>query len=267
MGKSGAIYEVDLVLLAIYAGWRGHAWLAIILVALSAQLGLHNAFFIAPILFMGRHRRASLKLLLFLALYTGLTLWAFKLSKSKSFMGYVECTIGCHVFIHDLRPNIGLWWYMFIEMFDHFRPLFLGVFQLLPWAFIVPGATRLNEDPLMLVWFISAVLSVTKPYPTVADIGLSMQLLLLHPVLLDKCQKVLKVALIVGGAVGYLLPIVWYYWMIQGSGNSNFYYAATLAVNAVQMVTCVCVTAEYMKMQVESDNPEIKQVSGRLYQK
>ena len=29
----------------------------------------------------------------------------------------------------DLTPNVGMWWYFFTEMFDHFRPFFLGVFQ------------------------------------------------------------------------------------------------------------------------------------------
>lgn len=29
----------------------------------------------------------------------------------------------------DLTPNVGMWWYFFNEMFDHFRPFFRGVFQ------------------------------------------------------------------------------------------------------------------------------------------
>ena len=29
----------------------------------------------------------------------------------------------------DLTPNTGLWWYFFTEMFDHFRPFFLMVFN------------------------------------------------------------------------------------------------------------------------------------------
>lgn len=31
--------------------------------------------------------------------------------------------------VQDLTPNIGLYWYFFIEMFDHFRNFFLLVFQ------------------------------------------------------------------------------------------------------------------------------------------
>jgi hypothetical protein len=29
----------------------------------------------------------------------------------------------------DLSPNVGLWWYFFTEMFDHFRPFFLAIFS------------------------------------------------------------------------------------------------------------------------------------------
>ena len=29
----------------------------------------------------------------------------------------------------DLTPNTGLWWYFFTEMFDHYRPFFLVVFN------------------------------------------------------------------------------------------------------------------------------------------
>lgn len=31
--------------------------------------------------------------------------------------------------VSDLTPNVGMWWYFFTEMFDHFRGFFLGVFQ------------------------------------------------------------------------------------------------------------------------------------------
>ncbi len=42
------------------------------------------------------------------------------------------------LFIPDLTPNIGLYWYFFIEMFEQFRSLFLFVFQMLAFAFVGP---------------------------------------------------------------------------------------------------------------------------------
>lgn len=40
--------------------------------------------------------------------------------------------------IPDLTPTIGLGWYFFIEMFDHFRAFFVGVFQLHILAYVAP---------------------------------------------------------------------------------------------------------------------------------
>ena len=31
--------------------------------------------------------------------------------------------------VSDLTPNVGLNWYFFTEMFDHFRSFFVGAFQ------------------------------------------------------------------------------------------------------------------------------------------
>lgn len=41
---------------------------------------------------------------------------------------WVSQTWGAAFQLQDLEPNIGLWWYFFTEMFDHFRPFFLVVF-------------------------------------------------------------------------------------------------------------------------------------------
>lgn len=40
--------------------------------------------------------------------------------------------------IPDLTPTIGLGWYFFIEMFDHFRSFFVGVFQLHILSYLAP---------------------------------------------------------------------------------------------------------------------------------
>lgn len=43
---------------------------------------------------------------------------------------FLTSTYGVQLLLTDLTPNIGLWWYFFIEMFDSFRNFFLGVFWL-----------------------------------------------------------------------------------------------------------------------------------------
>jgi phosphatidylinositol glycan class U len=43
---------------------------------------------------------------------------------------FLAATYGVRLLLPDLTPNVGLWWYFFIEMFDSFREFFLGVFWL-----------------------------------------------------------------------------------------------------------------------------------------
>ena len=40
--------------------------------------------------------------------------------------------------VPELTPNMGLFWYLFLEMFDHFREFFILVFQLNAFFYIIP---------------------------------------------------------------------------------------------------------------------------------
>lgn len=47
--------------------------------------------------------------------------------------------------MRDLRPNIGLWWYFFIEIFNDFRTFFLFVFHAQTAVFAIPIAVKLRS--------------------------------------------------------------------------------------------------------------------------
>lgn len=44
--------------------------------------------------------------------------------------------------ITDLTPNLGLWWYFFMEMFDHFRDFFLLTFNVHVACYVLPFAIK-----------------------------------------------------------------------------------------------------------------------------
>lgn len=46
--------------------------------------------------------------------------------------------------VPDLTPNIGLFWYFFAEMFEHFRLFFLFVFQINVFFYTVPLSIKLK---------------------------------------------------------------------------------------------------------------------------
>ena len=257
LGASAQMYESALVITAVYSAFCGHNLSASLTLSMATAMQIQNAYFFIPICMMMRGRVTGKVFLFTFSLFI-IGCLAFSQSKARSVSDYVMCTVGCQVLLHDLRPNIGLWWYLFVEMFEHFRPLFLAVFQLLPAAFIIPAAIRFRSEPLFLVWYVSSVLAVLKPYPTVGDIGLSIALLGLHPRTVSALDpRLVKSIGFASLFVLYLLPINWYYWIIQGSGNSNFYYAATLAVNAIQMIVSVKVTEKHLHLMVRSWNPKL----------
>jgi GPI-anchor transamidase subunit U len=53
--------------------------------------------------------------------------WGATYVDSYVLSGFVIDILG-RLTVPDLTPNVGLWWYFFTEMFDHFRSFFLMVF-------------------------------------------------------------------------------------------------------------------------------------------
>lgn len=94
-----------------------------------------------------------------------------------------------------------MWWYFFTEMFDHFRPFFVGVFhvcppcrpsrateaheQLHPIIYVVPLATRLRHDPLLAIMVTTGLFATWKSYLSLGDLGLWAGLLSCFPEVVD----------------------------------------------------------------------------------
>jgi phosphatidylinositol glycan class U len=89
---------------------------------------------------------------------------------------FLSATYGVRLLLPDLTPNVGLWWYFFIEMFDSFREFFLGVFWLHA-ASYMPGLTiRLHKQPLFVACTLTGVFAIFTPYPSIADAALYLSL-------------------------------------------------------------------------------------------
>jgi len=147
---------------------------------------------------------------------------------------FVYSTYGFHLTYPDMTPNVGVFWYFFIEIFDHFRVFFLWVFQMNAFFYVFPFSILFRDHPIAMFQSLLAMMAIFKPYPTYADAGLWMSMLPMwyfcHPfmrtVLPTAC--VLLATFVTG-------PILWHLWIIAGSANSNFYFAITLAYNTGQM--------------------------------
>lgn len=83
----------------------------------------------------------------------------------------------CSLNHRDLQPNIGLFWYFFTEMFEHFRPLFLFSFQMNATVlYLVPLTIKLHKQPIFLATILIALTSIFRSYPCIGDIAFYMAL-------------------------------------------------------------------------------------------
>lgn len=157
--------------------------------------------------------------------YTGLYIYAsYLIAGSWKFLQSTYMTI---IVLKDLTPNMGLWWYYFVEMFSFFRPFFIAVFQLFLISFSLPITIRFYSYPLFAITSIVGIVALFKPYPEAGDLGLYLSLLPLFKPVLDRVKYTLPAsfALLYSAA---LAPTFYNLWIYLGSGNSNFFYAITL---------------------------------------
>ena len=166
---------------------------------------------------------------------------SFIITASWQFLDNVYLTI---ILFKNPIPNIGLWWYIFIEMFENYTSFYLIVFNVYTWIFILPFTIRFFQyknnkitsllgDSFLAVILCLCWISFIKPYPILGDLGIVLSLL---PILNDTIVQYCKLKYITGMTliIGLLLaPIFYYIWIVLGTGNANFFYSITLIWGAI----------------------------------
>ncbi|VDN05144.1 unnamed protein product [Thelazia callipaeda] len=145
---------------------------------------------------------------------------------------YVDSTLD----VRDLTPNVGIFWYFFIEVFDHFRCFFLWVFQVNIFVYLIPLSLTLRSSAFLLLHQLMILTSVFSSYPTMADN--------------------FRWGLIIGGALSttmVLAPVMWQMWVITGSGNANFYFAATLIYSVAQILLLTDLLYAHLRLKVTTE--------------
>jgi len=154
----------------------------------------------------------------------GLLYLSYLLTGSTSF---IYSTYGFTVTVPELTPNMGIYWYFFTEMFEHFRSFFLGTFQLNLLMYCIPLSIRFWRSPLLLFGSFIGLIAVFKSYPSVGDVGLFLSLLPFFPHLLPFFKQTISTAgLLVATSV--LAPVLWHLWIYNNSANANYYFAINL---------------------------------------
>ncbi|OCF33002.1 hypothetical protein I316_05340 [Kwoniella heveanensis BCC8398] len=179
---------------------------------------------------------------------------------------WVAQTFGTIINVWDLTPNVGMWWYFFTEMFDHFRSFFLGVFQLHHLIYVAPLCLRLSDDPLVSMLVMVGVISTWKSYPALGDMALWAGLLSCFPEIVSNLRHPLF-TLTVHLYTSILLPLLHSLWLLTGTGNANFFYAATMVYGLNASLAVVDVLGAGLRLQVKRETTKalslLDDVAGR----
>ena len=160
------------------------------MLAFATYLSLHPILLLPPTILLSFDQHAAkrrkpynisihvIKCILIFGVSLSVLLWlSFQLTGSWEF---IESTYGVRLLMPDLTPNIGLWWYFFVEIFDPFRSFYLGVFWLHLASYVAGLTIRLRSQPLFVVIILVGLCAVFQPYPSVADANLYLALFPLY---------------------------------------------------------------------------------------
>lgn len=169
---------------------------------------------------------------------------------------FLSSTYGIQLTLTDLTPNVGLWWYFFIEMFDSFRSFFLAVFWLHLSSYVGALSIRIRNQPLAVITLLLGIFAIFKPYPSISDTSLFLAMVPLYRHVFPLMRYTFVVAATILYAT-FLGPAFYYLWIYAGSGNANFFYAITLVWSLGQILLVSDLTFAVLRDEWEVERPEM----------
>ncbi|WVQ67521.1 uncharacterized protein L199_005721 [Kwoniella botswanensis] len=253
LARSTTSLDNAVLLGSLHFATDGQALPATLLLALVTHTSLYPLLLLPPLLMIlkqnTKYQQESLNLtnvITYISSFAALVGANFFIADSS----WIKQTWGVIINVTDLTPNVGMWWYFFTEMFDHFRTFFLGVFQLHHLIYVAPICLRLSDDPLFATLVLVGIIGTWKSYPTLGDMALWAGFLGCFPEVAANLRHPLF-TLTVHLYTSILLPLLHSLWLLTGTGNANFFYAATMVYGLNASLAVVDVLAAGMRVQVK----------------
>ncbi|KAK3486345.1 GPI transamidase subunit PIG-U [Neurospora crassa] len=267
IGRSTTVFTTCAILHAIANAISGRPFHAMVALAFASYLSMYPLLLLPPLILLCYDKQklpatgapnawikftATMVMDVFGALAV-LFQMSFFLTGSWEFL---SSTYGVQLTLSDLAPNIGLWWYFFVEMFDSFRSFFLAVFWLHLSSYVGGLSVRLRQQPLAVITLLLGIFSIFKPYPSIADASLFLGMVPLY----RHVFPLLRYSFVIAAIIIYttfLGPAFYHLWIYAGSGNANFFYAITL-VWGLGLSLLVCDLAfAVLRDEWEVERPEM----------
>ncbi|CAG4965027.1 unnamed protein product [Colias eurytheme] len=268
VGMTTTVIQNLLVAVSLWGAASGHRLLACSFIALATHQALYPITLIVPISILladvskGCNKCSYIRTLLVFVVCWGFLIFisAFIMDGSYS---YVYNTYGFILNVPDLKPNIGLFWYFFTEMFEHFRLLFVCAFQINALIlYVVPLTLRFKKEPVLLATVLIALSTIFRSYPCIGDVGFYLALLPMWKHLFTFMQQkfIAGCAFIITSALG---PTVWHLWIYSGSANANFFFGVTLSFATAQIFLITDLMFAYLKREFTLKHGSSRQVDGK----
>ncbi|XP_019806292.1 phosphatidylinositol glycan anchor biosynthesis class U protein isoform X2 [Tursiops truncatus] len=155
VAKSTCAINNTLIAFFILTTIKGSAFLSAIFLALATYQSLYPlTLFVPGLLYLLQRQYIPVKV-------KSKAFWIFSWEYATMYLGslvvivclsffllsswdFIPAVYGFILSVPDLTPNIGLFWYFFAEMFEHFSLFFVCVFQINVFFYTIPLAIKLN---------------------------------------------------------------------------------------------------------------------------
>ncbi|KAM7541033.1 hypothetical protein Aperf_G00000046146 [Anoplocephala perfoliata] len=212
---------------------KEYTCVASILCALGCYINIYSGYLMLAVLAQCRKYKWRLLLAacLFVSTIAGLLLATYTVEQSWEFMRY--CYLS-NIYALNTTPNLGLFWYMYVEMFAHFNVFFVWTMQLLICALCLGLLFRFYEDPLFLALTLSMTTGILKPYNSIAEFGCTLALAGHWRNIFTYFRNVL-VTIVFTTYVLIMVPLLFVTWLQSGTTNANFYFGTSLLVGFLRV--------------------------------
>ncbi|TVY19250.1 Phosphatidylinositol glycan anchor biosynthesis class U protein [Lachnellula arida] len=266
IGRPTSVFTTCAIILAISKAVIGSSYASMFALSIASYLSMYPLLLFPPLVLLCYDRRP--KSSQSTSIYTSVLLNLLAVSGFIPFLLYMsslitgsweflESTYGVQLLLPDLTPNVGLWWYFFIEMFDSFRSFFLGVFWIHLSSYVFGLTIRVRRQPLIVLTVLLGIFAIFKPYPSISDTSLFLALLPLY----RHVFPLMRYSFLASSTILYatlLGPAFYYLWIYAGSGNANFFYAITLVWSLGLSLLVADILFAVLRDELEIERPEMK---------
>ncbi|XP_076267223.1 phosphatidylinositol glycan anchor biosynthesis class U [Rhynchophorus ferrugineus] len=249
----------------IYGMFHGYAIVSAISLAVCSSVTFYHVILLSPLYIhfvkIYNSKVKGLLVVIYFSIFLAL-LTLYNSNYGQDFK-FIKNVYGCIWTVPDLQPNIGLFWYFFTEMFDHFRELFIFSFQInATILYLLPLSLTFRNRPFILTVALMYLIVIFKSYPCLSDIGFVLSFLPTFIYLFAFCQQGFVVAVILL-MTSCLAPILWHLWIYSASANANFYFGVTLAYAIAQIFLVTDILFAHTKWEFALRHGKQAKIDGK----